>query len=210
MIKIFLINILLFSSKCLLNNQFNLTAEFDLETIRKNILEGHNAHRKDHQVGDLVRNPEIEKIAQDYSQFLLQKGEMIHSNNTYKGYKLGENLFMKYSSSSISVTGKEADLAWYNEIKDYDFNKPGFSSKTGHFTQLVWKGSKEIGCGAACSRNKCFITCNYYPPGNYLNQFQNNVFPKKSDSSSSNFSEQLGKSNLRYFASLFLFFSLII
>ena len=60
----------------------------------------------------------------------------------------------------------------------YDFKNPGFKSGTGHFTQLVWKGSKQIGCGAACnSNNKCYLTCNYYPPGNYLGQFENNVFP---------------------------------
>jgi len=58
---------------------------------------------------------------------------------------------------------------------------------TGHFTQLVWKGSKQIGCGASCNNsNKCYVTCNYYPPGNYIGQFASNVFPLKEDESSYN------------------------
>ena len=39
---------------------------------------------------------------------------------------------------------------------------------------------KEIGCGAACNNdNKCYVTCNYYPPGNFIGEFQDNVFPLK-------------------------------
>ena len=74
-----------------------------------------------------------------------------------------------------------------NEFGDYDFDNPGFKSGTGHFTQLVWKGSKKIGCGAACnSKNKCYVTCNYYPAGNYIGQFDKNVFRKVSVSDSIN------------------------
>lgn len=51
-----------------------------------------------------------------------------------------------------------------------------FKKATGHFTQVVWKGSKSFGCGLAIGNNKAFGVCNYYPPGNYLGQFENNVF----------------------------------
>ena len=100
---------------------------------------------------------------------------MVHSGNGY-----GENLFYCWSSSGICVTGEYASNSWYNEVSQYDFNNPGFSHGTGHFTQLVWKNTKEIGCGAACnSKNKCYVTCNYNPPGNYVGQFPQNVFPLK-------------------------------
>ena len=103
---------------------------------------------------------------------------MIHSGNQ----KYGENLYSCYASYGICVTGEKASQKWYDEVGIYNFNNPGYISGAGHFTQLVWKGSNQIGCGAACnSNNKCYLTCNYYPPGNYLNQFASNVFPLKEE-----------------------------
>ena len=147
----------------------------DLEKIRSEILTDHNYHRKRHQVDILSRNSEIENVAQAYSEHLSSIEKLIHSDNKY-----GENLYYCYASNGICVTGTKASQSWYNEVWQYDFNNPKFTSGTGHFTQLVWKGSKEIGCGAACnSNNKCYVTCNYYPAGNVMGYFANNVFPLK-------------------------------
>ena len=146
----------------------------NLEKIRADILDNHNYHRKRHQVDILVRNEDIENMAQKYSEYLASISNMKHSEN--KNY--GENLYYCFSNLEICLTGEKVSENWYSEINDYDFNNPGFNDKVGHFTQLVWKGSKEIGCGAACNnKNQCFVTCNYYPPGNYLGQFNNNVLP---------------------------------
>jgi hypothetical protein len=50
---------------------------------------------------------------------------------------------------------------------------------TGHFTQMVWDASKEIGVGKAHSKDgRVFVVCNYYPPGNVLGKFRDNVKPK--------------------------------
>lgn len=54
---------------------------------------------------------------------------------------------------------------WYNEVKDYDYSKPGFSMKTGHFTQVVWKGTKRVGCGRTACNGHPLITCEYAPAG---------------------------------------------
>jgi hypothetical protein len=50
----------------------------------------------------------------------------------------------------------------------YNFNAPGYSPATGHFTQLVWKAVQRVGC--AYSRPNCgqgiVWACHYDPVGN--------------------------------------------
>lgn len=52
---------------------------------------------------------------------------------------------------------------------------------TGHFTQVVWKGSQKLGVGFAVSGdgNSVYIVAQYTPPGNYMGQFQQNVLPAR-------------------------------
>ena len=51
--------------------------------------------------------------------------------------------------------------------------------KTGHFTQVVWKGSQQLGVGVAFANNGriAVVVANYSPPGNYQNRFTDNVLP---------------------------------
>lgn len=58
--------------------------------------------------------------------------------------KYGENLYYAYG---FKVTGEDPVAAWYNEIEEYDFGRPGFHMRSGHFTQVVWKSSIELGVG---------------------------------------------------------------
>ncbi|KAF3916784.1 hypothetical protein ABW20_dc0108211 [Dactylellina cionopaga] len=60
-------------------------------------------------------------------------------NNPY-----GENI----AAGTYSNFGFYASL-WYNEVSQYNFNNPGFAAATGHFTQVVWKDTKQIGCAFA-------------------------------------------------------------
>ena len=59
--------------------------------------------------------------------------------------------FQAFQSKLISLytVGQEPTDAWYNEVKQYNYNQPGFSMATGHFTQLVWKSSRRLGVGVA-------------------------------------------------------------
>ena len=52
----------------------------------------------------------------------------------------------------------------YKEVCKYDFNKPGYSNKVGHFTQVVWKASTELGIGRYTGRKikkGKTMTCTY-------------------------------------------------
>lgn len=64
---------------------------------------------------------------------------------------------------------------WYDEVKTYDYNKPGFSLQTGHFTQVVWKGSTKLGFGSAKVGDYTANVGLYSPPGNMLDDFKGNV-----------------------------------
>ena len=69
----------------------------------------------------------------------------------------------------------------YNEVcsPGYDFTSPSFSGGTGHFTQVVWKGSTVLGIGRAegtIRGMKCAYTvARYRPAGNMMGTFAQNV-----------------------------------
>ena len=151
----------------------------DLEKIKKDILYSHNFYRRRHQVDDLKWNSEIEAIAQEYSEKIIFSSPLKRSSNTYKGESLGENLYV--SKGGIGINGKEITYVWYNEVDNYDFSSHSSKNNqiSSHFTQLVWKETKEIGCGATCFDTYCGCICNYYPAGNSIGLYDTNVFPYK-------------------------------
>ncbi|UJR22971.1 hypothetical protein I4U23_025998 [Adineta vaga] len=143
--------------------------KFQEETLKQ-----HNILRARHCVAGLVLDTKLSQTAQAYADKLAAENNFQHSNNGH-----GENLYMMSSSASIVglVPGSKATQSWYDEIKDYNYNLPGFSAKVGHFTQVVWKNSKQLGVGIAYANNgrKAIIVANYSPPGNYMGQFPQNV-----------------------------------
>ena len=47
---------------------------------------------------------------------------------------------------------------------------------TDHFSQLVWRNSKELGIGTAQSKSgNFFLVARYNPPGNIEGQFEDNI-----------------------------------
>ena len=76
---------------------------------------------------------------------------------------------------------------WYSEIKDYDFSKPGRQPNTGHFTQVVWLDSEELGAGKAkASNGSVFIVARYLPAGNIISKVAENVKPAGSKAPATN------------------------
>ena len=63
-----------------------------------------------------------------------------------KNNRYGENIF--YTTDG-KIEGHEPVQHWYQEILDYNFQRPSFSPITASFTQLIWKSSKHLGVGIA-------------------------------------------------------------
>lgn len=80
---------------------------------------------------------------------------------------LGENL------AYGAIDKKGVDL-WYDEIKLTPGGKgtiSGFTKGTGHYTQVVWKRTTELGCAV----NGRLLVCQYGVGGNMRGQFTQNV-----------------------------------
>lgn len=155
---------------------FHVSAQStDLATFRQEALSKHNILRKRHGSPALTEDSKLTNLAQDWAEQLARTGKMQHRPNS----QYGENIYYGWSSRpGFDVNGEAPVQAWYDEVKDYNYNNPGFSGRTGHFTQVVWKSSTQLGCGKAKSSDgKVFVVCNYNPPGNYQGQFPQNVLP---------------------------------
>ncbi len=156
------------------NTDDNYSQPISGTDFQKSALDAHNNYRAKHHVGKLVLNQELCDIAQKYAEELARTGNFAHSGNSFHDDNMGENLFACYG---MKITGKMMTDDWYNEVKQYNFNNPGYISGTGHFTQIVWKGSKQVGFGYAQARDGYYYgVANYYPAGNFIGEFEDNVF----------------------------------
>lgn len=154
------------------------TAKPNLQEFINEALKTHNDLRSKHLSPSLKLNKDLNQIAQKYAEKIARSNNFAHSDNEYKGDPLGENLYM---CGGYKITGKEMSQAWYNEIKDYDFKRGAPSSGTGHFTQLIWADSKEVGFGFAKAKDGSYYgVANYYPAGNYQGEYLDNVKQKRS------------------------------
>jgi uncharacterized protein YkwD len=136
----------------------------------KALVEAHNRVRARHCAPPLAWSSELATSAQKWARALGDRGcALQHSGGAH-----GENLAAGTSSimDPASVVG-----LWYGEVKGYSFRRPGFSMKAGHFTQVVWRDTKRVGCGRASCDGIDLWVCQYDPPGNVEDQYRENVLP---------------------------------
>ncbi|KAH7943508.1 hypothetical protein HPB52_009164 [Rhipicephalus sanguineus] len=145
----------------------------EIKKFQRQVLKATNRARRRHGVRILRQDRQLNRYAQAWALMLALRDAMQH--RTSPAY--GENLYMWWSTDlKAPITGSVPVKAWYKEIKQYDFANPGFRSNIGHFTQLVWKGSRRLGTGIARSRKgTIYIVCVYDPRGNMLGQFAEQV-----------------------------------
>ncbi|KAF3317316.1 hypothetical protein TWF173_010969 [Orbilia oligospora] len=140
-------------------------------SLRSEMLKYHNAWRAHHGAPALKWNTTLAMAALKSAR----KCVFAHTKNN----EYGENI----AAGTYTNPSYYASL-WYNEVSKYNFDRPGFSSETGHFTAVVWKNTKQIGCAyvkncAGGLPNMLF--CEYSPAGNVLPayNFRTNVLPAR-------------------------------
>ena len=134
------------------------------------LLAEHNRYRAQHCAEPLAWSPALAASAQAWADHLHAAGcAFAHSETPH-----GENLA---AGTSGALTANDVVTMWYREVSAYDFRRGDFAMETGHFTQLVWRGTARLGCGKATCRRMDIWVCQYDPPGNVQGRFAANVKP---------------------------------
>ncbi|MBF6352904.1 secretion protein [Nocardia flavorosea] len=141
---------------------------------RAEMLELHNNFRATHHAPGLQLDEKLNRLAEDWAQRLAATHTFEHRPDN----EFGENLYMMRGNGGAFAGAESAFRAWADEEEAvYDYNKPGFSMETGHFTQVVWKATERLGVARACNpeSGETYVVANYDPAGNYEGRFPENV-----------------------------------
>jgi pathogenesis-related protein 1 len=130
-------------------------------SVACDILAVHNAVRQRVGMLPLAWSDRLATRSQDWADTLLARKEFVHRpNSTY-----GENLF---ESTGATASSAQVVNAWAAESRNYDYGANRCRGVCGHYTQIVWGDTKEVGCAVARGRGREVWVCDYYPPGNWV------------------------------------------
>ena len=140
----------------------------------------HNKHRSKKSLPGLTWSADLAQIAQGWVDRLAaeQCGTLEHRPASYLNPRnLGENLASASASPNPPDKGPTSAVDdWASEEKFYDYaaNECQTGQACGHYTQVVWRDTRELGCGEASCTDGEWMTkvwaCNYRPAGNFVGQ----------------------------------------
>ena len=142
-------------------------------TITNVALEKHNSLRQQHfSNSNLIYSLKLEADAQAYANLLANNGTFTHDPNNLN-HKYGENLYRFSGTSKPDLN--DIIQKWYNEKQYYNHETQEcqIGQLCGHYTQIVWKKSRLLGCASAQYAKGSFkdgyvTLCKYYPYGNII------------------------------------------
>jgi pathogenesis-related protein 1 len=155
------------------------TALADLDDSQKDaFVAQHNEYRAEVGTPPLAWDDTIAASAQAYADQLLptvQSQGLVHDPST----PYGENLYYAWSfgGGATAPDPLGAMAYWYAEKALYDANPEPVTNpvqKWGHYSQMVWRDTQSIGCGAASGFQNgqwdTVVVCRYDPAGNIVGE----------------------------------------
>lgn len=137
----------------------------------RDMIAAHNAQRARVGVPPLAWSDRLASIAQNWADNLMARGRFEHSPNS----ELGENLFeLQGTGAGVAAAPAQVVEDWAAEARDYDYRSNSCRDVCGHYTQVVWRETKTVGCAVARGAGgvgwREVWVCEYNPPGNWQGQ----------------------------------------
>lgn len=140
--------------------------------FRGRVLFEHNLAREEVGAPPLRWNADLAANAQLWADYLARTGRFEHAPENPRAPQ-GENL---WAGTRGYFSPEDMVNAW---IRERRYFKPGTfpnNSRTGkvedvgHFTQLAWRDTREVGCATARNAREDILVCRYAQAGNYAGQ----------------------------------------
>lgn len=139
---------------------------------QRDFLVAHNEARADAGAPPLVWSDRLERDAEDWARHLAARGLYEHSSPDQRRGQ-GENLW-RGPRDQWSVWDK---VGFFIEEKRHfrpgnfpDISRTGRWNDVGHYTQIIWPETREVGCAIAYTRADEVLVCRYWPAGNIWGQ----------------------------------------
>ena len=132
-----------------------------LSSLAPAMLAAHNTVRARVSVAPLSWSNRLAASAQDWANTLLARRQFMHRPNS----AYGENLFEIEGAAASSALVVEA---WAAESRNYNHSSNQCRGVCGHYTQVIWRDTREVGCAVARGGGREVWVCEYDPPGNWV------------------------------------------
>lgn len=144
---------------------------FAVTAFAQEILDAHNKYRATVGVPPLVWSESLAGAAQAWANTLNSNLTFAHDRAVQNQ---GENLWM--GTDGFFTLTQMVD-AWGDERRYFkdgvfpDVSATGNWFDVGHYTQMVWRSTKRIGCAGVVGDDGNYrLVCRYSPPGNIIGQ----------------------------------------
>jgi hypothetical protein len=139
-------------------------------SFAQRLLVAHNLERDRVGVPRLKWSGKLAGQAQAWADTLARSGRFEHSEDRAGA---GENLWMgpaeRYSAEAM-VGGFVEEVRHFRVGQFPNVSMTGSWHDVGHYTQLVWRGTQEVGCAVARGGPNDILVCRYWPAGNVIGE----------------------------------------
>ncbi|CAN5287097.1 hypothetical protein BH09PSE3_BH09PSE3_21850 [soil metagenome] len=139
--------------------------------FRNTMLRDHNRARAAVSVPPLVWDAGLAAGAARYAAVLVATRTFAHAKRMPGKPVEGENLWM---GTSRAYSYGDMVGSWIDERSDFkrglfpDVSRTRSWHEVGHYTQIIWAGTKAVGCAVAASASDEYLVCRYFPAGNVM------------------------------------------
>ncbi len=147
-------------------------ASGSFDSFETRVLAVHNLERRNLGIEPLHWDAALAAPAQRGADRLAASGRFEHASQNDAAPE-GENL---WAGTRGYFTVESMVGAWTREMRFFrngafpNNSTTGQIADVGHYTQVVWRATREVGCARAQGEQMDILVCRYAQPGNYVGE----------------------------------------